>query len=156
MAIRDVETTHDLATFLEETARLLRAIPPILLAEGKAFDEGIEVATEHGRGNKEAEEDTTHAALAEKLQELGRENAQDELQSLTVDGIRRTAASLGIRIPSKSKKSDAIDLVLAQVFDMPAGQELLRTFHKRNADNRPPPSRIRKPNHSPRRNEMKK
>ena len=156
MVIRDVGTTHDLADFLEAAARALRALPAVLLAQGDASDKGVADAAELGRGNKKADVDTSQTALAATLPELGREGAQNELQSLTVDGIRRTAASLGIRIPSKSRKSDAIDLVLAQMFDVPAGQELLRTFHKRNTDNRNPSSRMGQANHSSRLSEMKK
>ena len=53
------------------------------------------------------------------------------MNSLTVPAIRQLASLLGIRIPSKAIKSESISMLLSQVFDVPAGQELIRTFHKR-------------------------
>ena len=64
---------------------------------------------------------------------LTRDEAAAELRNLKVDSIRRLAASLGIRIPSKATKSEATSTLLAHVFDIPAGQELIRTFHRRRA-----------------------
>lgn len=156
MVTRDVGTTHDLADYLEEAAKALRALPAIPLAQEKALDKATAEASSLCKSDTREYADASYTAFAEALPGLAREDAQNELQSLTVDGIRRTAASLGIRVPSKSRKSDAIDLVLAQMFDVPAGQELLRTFHKRNLDNRNTPSRIRQPNQRSRRSEMKK
>ena len=40
---------------------------------------------------------------------------------------------LGMRIASRATKKESMEVLLAQVFDVPSGQELLRTFHKRNA-----------------------
>jgi hypothetical protein len=155
MAIRDVGTTHDLANFLEEAARALRALPSMPLAQEETRETSEGESTELWRGGKKSDADQRHIALAETLQGLAREDARNELQSLTVDGIRGTAASLGIRVPSKSRKSDAVDLVLAQMFDVPAGQELLRTFHKRNLDNRVTPARRPQSDPGARRNDTK-
>ena len=71
--------------------------------------------------------------LASRLPTLGRENAEAEIQALTVKDMRQIAASLEIRIPSKATKSETVNMLLAQVFDVPAGHERIRTFHKRNA-----------------------
>ena len=76
--------------------------------------------------------------LANRLPSLERSTAEVELAGLTVSDIRKLAGVLQIRIPSKIKKIEAVNMLLEQVFDLPAGQQLIRTFHKRNSQ----------PNHS--------
>ena len=71
--------------------------------------------------------------LSRRFSGLARDEAEVELRNLKVDSIRRLAASLGIRMPSKATKAEAISTLLAHVFDIPAGQELIRTFHRRRA-----------------------
>lgn len=76
--------------------------------------------------------------LANRMPSLERSTAEMELAGLTVSDIRKLAGILHIRVPSKIKKIEAVNMLLEQVFDLPAGQQLIRTFHKRNSQ----------PNHS--------
>ena len=75
---------------------------------------------------------TSHE-LSRRFSSLERGDAEAELKNLKADAIRQLAAALGIRIPSKATKAEASSMLLAQVFDIPAGQELIRTFHRRHS-----------------------
>lgn len=75
---------------------------------------------------------TSHE-LSRRFSSLERGDAEAELKNLKTDSIRQLAAALGIRIPSKATKAEATSTLLAHVFDIPAGQELIRTFHRRHS-----------------------
>ena len=78
-----------------------------------------------------ARNNQTSHDLSRRFSGLTRDEAAAELRNLKVDSIRQLAASLGIRIPSKATKAEATGTLLAHVFDIPAGQEIISTFHQR-------------------------
>ena len=142
MAIKGVGTTHDLANLLEDVAKVLRVLPSVELVDDELLDKMLRKDSDPGQSGKKPVSSEIEVTLATELSGLERQDAEKELRSLTVAGIRRVAELMGIRIPSKSPKNDSVNLLLAQVFDAPAGQELLRTFHKRNSVTENPTSQI--------------
>ena len=132
MATNDIKTSHDLAEALEDAAKALRAVPNLslyelgqILAEGKAQRSNVKASA--GKAKFDLSD------LAARLPNLERDEAESELNALNVDSLRQLATLLGIRIRSKMPKSQSVALLLAQLFDIPAGQELIRTFHRRNS-----------------------
>jgi hypothetical protein len=134
MNIENLDTTHDLADLLEGVAAVLRKMPATAVrdAQLKGFKGVIEAEpeSENPRGNLSEQV----SSLAAEMTDLDRAGAETRLASLTVSSIRDLSSIFQIRIPSKSTKRDAIDLVLSQLFDVPAGQELIRTYHKRKLE----------------------
>ena len=136
MTTRRVKTSYELADILEDVVRVLRALPEVHLAEPSQNANITNMLP--GTLKDSLQEDVQHDiqdkvnSLANQLHTFGREYAESEMNSLTVPAIRQLASLLGIRIPSKAVKSESISMLLSQVFDVPAGQELIRTFHKRN------------------------
>lgn len=128
MDYKDVKTSHDLADVLESVANLLRSIPEYEL--GKVRQNFKD--TDNQKNSEEPQIQITLTELASRLSEFGRENAETELKKLTLESMRHLATSLKIRIPSKASKADTINILLTQIFDIPAGQERIRTFHNRN------------------------
>lgn len=128
MDYKDVKTSHDLADVLESVANLLRSIPEYEL--GKVRQNFKD--TDNQKNSEEPQIQITLTELASRLSEFGRENAETELKKLTLESMRHLATSLKIRIPSKASKADTINILLTQLFDIPAGQERIRTFHNRN------------------------
>ena len=128
MDYKDVKTSHDLADVLESVANLLRSIPEYEL--GKVRQNFKD--TDNQKNSEDPQIQITLTELASRLSEFGRENAETELKKLTLESIRHLATSLKIRIPSKASKADTINILLTQLFDIPAGQERIRTFHNRN------------------------
>ena len=129
----EIDTSHDLADLLEDAAKRLRMLPSVRFsdAQGRVADDRL--SDRRGRRNyREAIRQDGLALVAEELRESSRLDAEARLGSLTVGEIRQIAPSLGVRIPSKGTKSEYIQMLLTQVFDAPAGQELIRTFHKRS------------------------
>ena len=125
-----IRTSHDLADLLEDAARGLRMLPPLDLSDAqRGIATNILKARKRGDSDQEARERLT--LLAEELPELSRSDAETHLVSLTVESIRRLAPMLDVRIPSKATKNEYVQMLLTQLFDAPAGQELIRTFHKR-------------------------
>ena len=126
-----IRTTHDLAQFLEETARVLRQIPAIDLT-GVTSDISDDVSGQlretKTRGSQTEDE---LILLAEELPSMSRAEAESKLNSLTVKAIRVIAPMLAVRVPSRATKAESIRVLLVQLFDAPAGQELIRTYHKR-------------------------
>ena len=132
MATNDIRTSHALAAALEEAARALRAFPDLSLYElGQTVAQSNPRKASVANAGK-AMDKPELADLSARFSSLERSEAEAELRNLTVDSMRQLAASLGIRMPSKITKSQATSMLLAQVFDLPAGQELLRTFHRRH------------------------
>ena len=133
METQNIKTSRDLANVLEHIADVLRSVPEIQLmeipqvSEISRQEEGIETCVSPGKDTAQLTD------LATQLPNLSREVAKEEVAVLTVPKIRRLASLLGVRLPSKMTKSESVDTLIAQVFDVPAGQELIRTFHKRNA-----------------------
>lgn len=133
MATNDIRTSHDLADVLEDAAKALRRFPELslsnldqILAEATSVKQDLaEVKPTPAKFNLEE--------LAKRLPTLERSDAESEVVNLTVDSIRQLSSLLGIRLPSKATKAQATSMLLAQVFDIPAGQELIRTFHQRKA-----------------------
>ena len=132
MQLRGIKTSHDLADLLEDTARVLRMLPAMQLVDVRKPSSAD--STAHFQNDRVGQERRLPnvSALKEQLPALDRTAAETQLCSLTVDLIRQLASSLDVRIPSKATKPESIKLVLSQLFDAPAGQELIRTFHKRN------------------------
>lgn len=128
MDYKDVKTSHDLADVLESVANLLRSIPEYEL--GKVRQNFKD--TDNQKNSEDPQIQITLTELASRLSEFGRENAETELKKLTLESMRHLATSLKIRIPSKASKADTINILLTQLFDIPAGQERIRTFHNRN------------------------
>ena len=131
MRTDEIKTSHDLADLLEDAARGLRLLPPFELACGQrtSLSDRTQETTRKNGDKKQVQEKL--AFLVEQLPELNRADAEAHLVSLTVAAIRQLAPLLDVRIPSKATKSEYIQLLLTQLFDAPAGQELIRTFHKR-------------------------
>ena len=126
-----IKTYHDLADLLEDAARVLRMLPPLELSDAQQSIvlDGLKGRKRRNRDHESVQERV--ALLAEQLPKLSRADAKTQLASLTVESIRQLAPMLDVRIPSKATKNEYIELLLTQLFDAPAGQELIRTFHKR-------------------------
>lgn len=135
MATDRIATTHDLADALESVVDVLRQLPEVDVTRLQGLVASS--ARDDGEGKNDRRQDQVSVVeLSERLPRLGREEAEVEVGALNVPDIRRLAKLQQIRIPSKATKSEAIGMLMSQLFDMPAGQELIRTFHKRNS--RPP------------------
>ena len=133
MATRDIQTSHDLAAALEVAAQTLRAFPDLSLQElGQALAQGQSPKKAAARAGQ-AVDKAQLEDLSRRFASLERDAAAAELKNLKTDSIRQLAAALGIRIPSKATKAEAASTLLAHVFDIPAGQELIRTFHRRHS-----------------------
>lgn len=133
MATNDIRTSYDLADALEGAVKALRAAPELPI-----YDLNRILASARSQKGGDPEVNAAPAKfrleeLARRFSGLARDEAEAELRNLTVDSIRQLAAALGIRIPSKATKGQATSTLLAHVFDIPAGQELIRTFHRRHA-----------------------
>ncbi len=68
--------------------------------------------------------------LARKLASSDKEAARSQLEPLTVKEIRDVASRLRVRTPSKVRKDEAVEMLLRHLFDIPAGQDLVRTFRE--------------------------
>ena len=116
-----IKTTHDLAEYLEEVAKGLRFLPEMALEDAnrkrpakKVMDDGPEELK----------------VLADQIRELTKDEAEARLLSLTVLAIRQLALLVDIRVPSKATKGEHIETLLLHLFDIPAGDEVIRTFRK--------------------------
>ena len=128
MEIDRIRTSHDLADLLEEAAQVLRMLPAMPLASVRRSEgTGASDSKEQGGGHRRRLSETLQS-LAEKLPQIDRLEAETELSSLPVYSIQQLAPLLGVRMPSKATKNEYIRLLLSQVFDAPAGQEVVRTF----------------------------
>lgn len=131
METKDIKTSYDLADMLDHVVKVLRTVPEVKLTElqeTKASDLAKKIQKDEAR--QQIQDRLSY--LAKQLPSFQRERAETEITALTVPEIRQLATLFDIRMPSKMKKSESIDLFLSQMFDVPAGQELIRTFHKRN------------------------
>ena len=133
METNNIKTLHDLADMLENAAKVLRALPDSQLAELSQPFAKAEAQERSPERNHKRPSQAELADLATRLPTLEKGSGEAEIKTLTVESIRQLATQLGIRMPSKLNKSQAIDMLLEQVFDIPAGQELIRTFHRRNS-----------------------
>ena len=120
----DIHTSYDLADFLEQVARLLRRLPEMELTEKHHRSQRVDRAV--GMRHEVTSE------FATQLGTLDRDQAGLKMATLSVRQLREIGTLFQVRMPSRVKKSDAIATLLSQLFDMPAGQELLRTFHERH------------------------
>jgi hypothetical protein len=128
----NIKTSRDVANLLEEVVELLRTIPELPLSDIGRNPEPPNEPTRNRKNSNHKQGQRPLSDLASRLPALGRENAKAEIQSLTIKAMRELAASLEIRIPSRATKSETVNILMAQVFDVPAGHERIRTFHKRN------------------------
>ncbi len=136
-----IKTSHDLAEILENAARALRMMPPIKMTEDEALRDSRGIGKKRrGKQAPKKLSDNELIDLAGEISRVDRSSAENRLASQTISDIRQIADTLGIRTPSKATKSEYIRLLLMQLFDAPAGQELIRTFHERNQRNRSPKS----------------
>ena len=130
MVTDQIKTSHDLADALEGMVKILRGLPAFQIADGP----GLQKQDVRIRGQGKSSGYPVYIQrISDRLRDLSRKDAEDEINSLTLPEIRQIAAMQGIRVPSRATKSETAVMLLAQVFDMPAGQELIRTFHKRKA-----------------------
>lgn len=128
MDFSHIKTSRDLADLLESVAKVLRTIPEYDITEfHKSFD-----TNGPQKGATSFKSEIPLDELAYRLPTLNREEAHLEIQSLTIASMRQLASHLQIRIPSKATKSETVSMLMSQIFDLPAGQERIRTFHKRN------------------------
>ena len=134
MNTSNVKTSRDLADLLESVAKMLRALPDYELSEAYVQDYQLGIQQKSVGTSRTSKAQISLADFACELPNLSRESAESELKSLTLDSMRQVAALLEIRIPSKATKSETLSTLLAQVFDIPAGQERIRTFHKRKLE----------------------
>lgn len=133
MVANDIQTSHDLAAALESAAQALRAFPELSLLE---LSQTLAQTQPHKKVAEKPVKSSDISSvedLSTRFSSLERSEAEAELGSLKVDAIRQLGTALGIRMPSKLTKAQATSMLLAQVFDIPAGQELIRTFHQRKA-----------------------
>lgn len=126
--------SHELGRILSDLALALRKQP----MQNFRFGQEEQKATNVGGIGDERQCSVALSGLAARLPSLERSAAAAELEDLTVGDVRKLAGILQIRVPSKIRKAEAVDMLLEHVFDLPAGQQLIRTFHKRNSQ----------PNHS--------
>ena len=120
--------SHELGNLLSDLALALRKQPTQDLRHGKE-----EEAANVERSADERQRSVALSELAARLPSLERSAAETKLEDLTVGDIRKLAGMLQIRVPSKIRKAEAVEMLLEHVFDIPAGQQLIRTFHKRNS-----------------------
>ena len=123
-----LQTSHDLAQLLESWAKVLRSLPEMTLQEFKRDSMGSKTRPRGPYGADSA--DNGLADLAERLPTYDKELARASLDALTVSQIRKISTLLRIRTPSKGLKAELIDMLLAHVIDIPAGQDVVRTFHR--------------------------
>ena len=127
-----IRTSHDLADLLEDAARVLRMLPVMVLDTEQQPKKGLRTGKSGMSSTDKKDAKESLLLLANRLPALDRTEAQHQLASLTVALIRQLGHLLNVRIPSKGTKDESINLLLTHLFDAPAGQELIRTFHKRN------------------------
>ena len=132
METESVRTTLDLAILLEHVARKLRAIPEMEISFVADESKSETALDSDDAKSREARHRIVVDKLSTYIERLDRQGAEAELANLSVSEIRELAALFHVRIPSKVRKSEAISMTLSQLVDMPAGQELLRTFHERH------------------------
>ena len=138
MLPKGIKNSHDLADLLETTANALRLSPPLELDDMRRVGRtGTNRSTPRVDESVELERERM-CKLAEKLPGFTRSEAENSLRSLTVKSIRQLAPLVDVRIPSKATKGEHIEMLLTHLFDAPAGQELISTFHQRNR--RKPPA----------------
>ena len=138
----NAEESNNIASLIEAAATKSHELGELLssltlaLRKHQMQDSGRRIGEkELGIESTEGERQCSVAllGLAKRLPSLDRSTAEVKLAGLTVSDIRKLAGILQIRIPSKIKKIEAVNMLLEQVFDLPAGQQLIRTFHKRNS-----------------------
>lgn len=139
----NAEESNDIASLIEATTAKLHELGELLSAFALALRKhqmqdldrrvGEEKAASIERAEDERQCVVALSGLADRLPNLERSMAEAELANLTVSNVRKLAGMLQIRIPSKIKKDEAVNMLLEQVFDLPARQQLIRTFHKRNS-----------------------
>ena len=126
------KTTHDLADQLEAIARQLRDSMAIELPLGEASGD-LSNSSKAPRESKSASNPSKLSQMASQLPDMNIEEAEPQLRSLPVTDLRALAQISGIRVASRATKDDTIDALIAFLYKAPAGQELIRTFHERQA-----------------------
>lgn len=123
-----LQTSYDLAQLLESWAKVLRSMPEMTLQEFKKDSAGQKTRSRNPYDENSV--DNGLADLAGRLPTYDKEMARASLDALTVPQIRKISTLLRIRTPSKGRRAELIDMLLAHVFDIPAGQDVVRTFHR--------------------------
>lgn len=123
-----LHTSYDLAQLLESWAKVLRSLPELPLQEFKKDSMGQKTRSRNSSDDNNA--DNGLVDLAAQLPTYDKEMARASLDTLTVPQIRKISTLLRIRTPSKARRVELIDMLLAHVFDIPAGQDVVRTFHR--------------------------
>ena len=126
------KTSHDLADELERAAKALRNLPAVPLS-GERQNALLQRrnATKVADGDDIAQYQDL-GGLAERLPAMDVATAEPEIRALAVNEARQLAKILGLRVASKATKDETVGLLLSQLYEVPAGQERLRTFHERN------------------------
>ncbi len=132
MRLDEIETTYDLADLLEQAVKTLRDNPSFELS-GSRSGKGHPIRSSKRRGGRESvDERVLVMELAEQIPNMMREEAELRLEPLKIASLKELAREFGIRVPSKALKSEYIQMLLTQLFDVPEGQQLIRTFHERH------------------------
>lgn len=121
-----IRTSHDLGHLLESWAKVLLSLPEISVLELADTNQGEGVPKRWSSNDGVLTPDLKQ--LAGRLPEIERDRAHAELSGLTVKQIKAISTFLHIRTPSKIAKAEVIDMLLRHLFDIPAGQEVVRTF----------------------------
>ena len=126
-------TTHGLAEMLESVALRLRSLPDQALpAEEPATTKPSKKRVHSARSNNGGSAQNLEA-VAQAIQEMSRQDAEENLAALKVAEIRQVGAILGVRIGSKAPKQEAVRTLTWHLFDSKSGHELISTYHRRRA-----------------------
>lgn len=134
MTLPKIKTLHDIADYLEKMAVLIRSLPDVPLSNLNTYESISTTSTKKPKSQAAtglAEGDLQE--LADSLTDISREGAQEELDGLNLSSLRALSSLLGIRVPSRASKAETVSTLLWQLFDSPAGQERIRTFHRRHS-----------------------
>ena len=126
-AIEGLETAGEVASVLEAIAKKLRSLP----AKGLSGNSPGSSERTPKRKARTKGPLVDIPSLSREVPQMSREAAEATLGSLTVLSLRELASLLNIRAPSRATKLELVQLLLSQLFDIPEGQQLISTFHRR-------------------------
>ena len=130
--IERLETTDEVASVLEAVAKKLRSLPSAGLYGNHLG------SPEHTPDRKARPKGppVDLPSLSREVPQMSRVVAEETLGSLTVPSLRELAPLLNIRAPSRATKPELVQLLLSQLFDVPEGQQLISTYHRRRQGTR--------------------
>ena len=133
MNMQDFRTTHDLADYLEDIAKGLRFLPPVLLEDARIQDPPRRVKATPAMRQTPSTPPEELKVLADEIRGLTRDEAENHLLSLSVASIREVGRLVGIRLHSKAPKDEHVERLLLHLFDMPRGAEVIRNLGDKSA-----------------------